>query len=127
MHNFGQKIILYQFKQFDQAFVHIRCAVDDFKSYLVVHIMYRCFYELGQSLNLRTKSQLLLNVFHFMSSQIKQQIQHDNMIATYNNEPRKQTVLGRKTPQHLQQVSCSFALPIPQIRGMLAGPQKGAC
>ncbi len=86
MHNFGQKIILYQFKQFDQAFVHICCAVDDFKSYLVVHIMYRCFYELGQSLNLRTESQLLPNVFRFTSNQIKWQNQHDNMIAKYTNE-----------------------------------------
>jgi len=86
VHNFGQKIVFYQFKQFDQAFVHICCAVDDFKAYLVVHVMYRCFYELGQSLNLRTESQLLPNVFRFTSNQIKWQNQHDNMIAKYTNE-----------------------------------------
>ena len=86
--------------------------------------MYRCFYELGQSLNLRTKSQLLPDVFQFTSNQIKWQTQHESMIAKYANE---QAVLGCKTPQHLQQVSCSFALLIPQIQGMPAGPQKGAC
>jgi len=67
VHNFGQKIVFYQFKQFDQAFVHICCAVDDFKAYLVVHVMYRCFYELGQSLNLKTESQLLPDDIHFKS------------------------------------------------------------
>ncbi len=89
--------------------------------------MYRCFYELGQSLNLRTENQLLPDVFHIISKQTKWQNQHDNMIAKYTNELQKQAVLECKTHQLLQQVSRSFALLIPQIQGMPAGPQKGVC